>query len=104
MMEALNSINFNHALANQYLKDTLSACRMMKGLIANLFVLIFLTPKEVEVVCYHGIGNKSCPVVIKGKPETKQFIWNVGCRQPYVGIDGAILIIIKGFDYVCRNI
>ena len=36
--------------------------------------------KKLKLVRYHGIGNKAslCPVVIKGKPETKQFIWNVG--------------------------
>ena len=36
--------------------------------------------KKVKRVRYHGIGNKAslCPVVIKAKPETKLFAWNVG--------------------------
>lgn len=36
--------------------------------------------KKFKLVRYHGIGNKAslCPVVIKAKPETKLFAWNVG--------------------------
>ena len=36
--------------------------------------------KKLKLVRYHGIGNKAsfCPVIIKAKPETKRFAWNVG--------------------------
>ena len=36
--------------------------------------------KKFKLVRYHGIGNKAslCPVVIKARPETKLFAWNVG--------------------------
>lgn len=35
---------------------------------------------KVKVIDYKGISNKVnlCPVIIKGKSETKQFAWNVG--------------------------
>lgn len=36
--------------------------------------------KRLKLVHYHKIGNKAsvCPVIIKAKPETKLFAWNVG--------------------------
>lgn len=36
--------------------------------------------KKTKLVRYHGIGNKAnfCPIIIKAKPETKRFAWNVG--------------------------
>ena len=36
--------------------------------------------KRTKLVHYHNIGNKAsiCPVLIKGRPETKLFAWNVG--------------------------
>ncbi len=36
--------------------------------------------KKFKFVRYRGIGNKAnlCPVIIKAKPETKLFAWNVG--------------------------
>lgn len=36
--------------------------------------------KKTKKVNIHGIGNKAsvCPIVIKGKPETKLFIWLTG--------------------------
>lgn len=36
--------------------------------------------RKIKTIYYNGIGNKSswCPVIIKGKPETKVFAWNVG--------------------------
>jgi CRISPR-associated endoribonuclease Cas6 len=32
------------------------------------------------MIIYKGIANKAnwCPVIIKGRPETKLFAWNVG--------------------------
>ena len=36
--------------------------------------------KKVKLVTYNGIKNKVslCPLLIDGRPETKQFAWNVG--------------------------
>ena len=36
--------------------------------------------KRLKLIHYRGIGNKAnlCPVIIKAKPETKLFAWNVG--------------------------
>ena len=36
--------------------------------------------KRLKLIRYRGIGNKAslCPVIIKAKPETKLFAWNVG--------------------------
>lgn len=36
--------------------------------------------KKTKLVRYHGINNRAsmCPVIIKGRPETKLFAWNVG--------------------------
>jgi CRISPR-associated endoribonuclease Cas6 len=38
------------------------------------------TNKKIKKVQIHGIDNKCsmCPVIIKGKESTKEFIWNVG--------------------------
>ena len=38
------------------------------------------TGKKIKMVNYRDIRNKTnwCPVIIKGKPETKLFAWNVG--------------------------
>jgi CRISPR-associated endoribonuclease Cas6 len=35
---------------------------------------------KTKLIAYNGIKNKTnwCPVIIKGKPETKFFAWNVG--------------------------
>jgi CRISPR-associated endoribonuclease Cas6 len=36
--------------------------------------------KKIKMVNYRNIRNKTnwCPLIIKGKPETKLFAWNVG--------------------------
>lgn len=36
--------------------------------------------KKVKLMEYNGVKNKAswCPVIIKGKPDTKIFAWNVG--------------------------
>lgn len=35
---------------------------------------------KTKVIDYKGVGNRvnQCPMIIEGKPETKQFAWNVG--------------------------
>lgn len=81
---SIKQYNFNHAQANQYLKDTLLSKMKEAGLeedeTLDICFDLSYSKKKLKLVRYHGIGNKAslCPVVIKGKPETKQFIWNVG--------------------------
>ena len=35
---------------------------------------------KTKLITYNGINNKAslCPLIIKGKPKTKAFAWNVG--------------------------
>ena len=67
-----------------YLKETLANKMRKAGLEEDdsLDVRFDLSynKKKQKLVRYHGIGNKAniCPVIIKGKPETKLFAWNVG--------------------------
>ena len=81
---SVKQYNFNHAQANQYLKETLLSKMKEAGLeedeTLDICFDLSYSKKKLKLVRYHGIGNKAslCPVVIKGKPETKQFIWNVG--------------------------
>ena len=81
---SVKQYNFNHEQANQYLKDTLLSKMKEAGLeedeTLDISFDLSYSKKKLKLVHYHGIGNKAslCPVVIKGKPETKQFIWNVG--------------------------
>lgn len=80
----IKQYNYNDAQANQFLKETLLSKMREAGLEEDAsleisFDLSFVK-KKLKLVHYHGIGNKAslCPVIIKGKPETKQFAWNVG--------------------------
>ena len=81
---SIKQYNFNHEQANQYLKETLLSKMKEAGLeedeTLDISFDLSYSKKKLKLVRYHGIGNKAslCPVVIKGKPETKQFIWNVG--------------------------
>lgn len=81
---SIKQYNFNHEQANQYLKDTILSKMKEAGLeedeTLDISFDLSYSKKKLKLVRYHGIGNKAslCPVVIKGKPETKQFIWNVG--------------------------
>lgn len=80
----IKQYNFNHEQASQYLKDTLLSKMKEAGLeedeTLDISFDLSYSKKKLKFVRYHGIGNKAslCPVIIKGKPETKQFIWNVG--------------------------
>lgn len=77
-------ISFDAPEASQYLKETLINKMRQAGLDTDesLDICFDLSynKKKQKLVRYHGIGNKAniCPVIIKGKPETKLFAWNVG--------------------------
>lgn len=75
---------FDNLEANELMKETL----VHKMKIANLeddksleikFDLSYVG-KKTKLISYKNIKNKAsyCPVIIKGKPETKAFAWDVG--------------------------
>ncbi len=80
---SIKQFNYNDAEANQYLKETLLSKMRKAGLEDDSLDIQFDTSfnkKRLKLVRYHEIGNKAnlCPVIIKAKPETKLFAWNVG--------------------------
>lgn len=80
----IKQYNYNDNQANQFLKETLLSKMREAGLEEDKSLEIFFdtsfVKKKLKLVHYHGIGNKAslCPVIIKGKPTTKLFAWNVG--------------------------
>ena len=79
----INHYNFTDPQANQFLKETLLSNMKIAGLEDDTLDIRFDTSyskKKLKLVRYHGIGNKAsiCPIIIKGKPATKLFAWNVG--------------------------
>ena len=79
----IEHILFTDERAPQLLKETLQTKMKIAGIWDDDFELYFDTTHakaSTKVVNYKGIGNKAswCSVIIKGKPETKLFAWNVG--------------------------
>jgi len=79
----IKHITFNDDCAGEYLVETLRQKMKLVGLVDDSleisFVRDYYGAKE-KLVSYRDIRNKVswCPVVIKGKEETKVFAWNVG--------------------------
>jgi len=81
--EKIVHILFNDFRANQCLIETLKNKMAKVGLIDETLDIAFEQnyPKAgTKLITYKGIKNRAswCPVIIKGKPETKAFAWNVG--------------------------
>jgi CRISPR-associated endoribonuclease Cas6 len=81
--ERIEQIFFNDPRSSEYLKETLLTKMEKAGLVDDSFDIRFdlSYPKSgTKMITYKGIKNKAnwCPVIIKGKPETKLFAWNVG--------------------------
>ena len=80
----IKQYNYNDNQANQFLTETLLSKMREAGLEEDNSLEInfdtYSVKKKLKLVRYHGIGNKAslCPVIIKGKPSTKLFAWNVG--------------------------
>ena len=80
----IKQYNYNHEDANDLLKETLLSKMREAGLeedkTLDIKFDLSYPGKKLKLVRYHGIGNKAsfCPVIIKAKPETKRFAWNVG--------------------------
>jgi len=81
--EKVDHIMFNDPRANQNLKETLQTKMHEAGMWDESFDICFdiSHPKAgTKKITYNGVQNRAswCPVIIKGKPETKLFAWNVG--------------------------
>ena len=81
---SIKQYNYSDSQANQCMRDTLLSKMREAGLEEDESLEIYFdtsfAKKKLKLVHYHGIGNKAsfCPVIIKGKPTTKLFAWNVG--------------------------
>lgn len=67
----------------KYLTETLKHKMRIAGIEDDTASVSFdrnYTKAGTKLIKYKGIENKAnwCPVIIEGKPETKQFAWNVG--------------------------
>ena len=81
--EKIEQILYDDPLSSLFLKETLKTKMEMVGLMDDSFDLHFdlSYPKAgTKMITYKGVKNRAswCPVMIKGKPETKLFAWNVG--------------------------
>lgn len=76
--------DFNDAESSVLMQQTLTAKMLKAGLEPDDTLKIQFdrsyAKKKTKLVHYRDIGNKAslCPVIIKGKPETKLFAWTVG--------------------------
>lgn len=81
--ERIDHILFNDPRANDCLKETLQSKMRLVGIKDDTLSIWFdnnYKNAKTTMINYNGIKNRSswCPVIIKGKPETKLFAWNVG--------------------------
>lgn len=74
---------FHDKIAGELMKETLLHKMNISGLDIDesldiSFDLSYSSKKKI--MYYRGVGNKAslCPLIIKGKPATKAFAWNVG--------------------------
>lgn len=79
----IKQYNFDDEETDNLLKETLLSKMKEVGLEDETLEIKFdrsYVKKKTKLVRYRGIGNVAnlCPIVIKGKPETKLFAWNVG--------------------------
>ena len=82
-VEKIDHILYHDSRASIYLRETLLTKMKIAGIFDDSFEIKFdiSNPKAgTKKVNYNGIENRAnwCPVIIKGKPETKLFAWNVG--------------------------
>ena len=74
---------FDNEQSNELLKETLINKMNKVGLVDETFEIQFdknYPAAKTMLIDYNGIQNRAnwCHVIIKGKPETKLFAWNVG--------------------------
>jgi CRISPR-associated endoribonuclease Cas6 len=81
--EKIEQIFYDNPDASAYLVETLRTKMEKAGLYDESLQIHFdiSYPKAgTKLITYKGIKNKTnwCPIIIKGKTETKLFAWNVG--------------------------
>ncbi|HCI54317.1 MAG TPA: CRISPR-associated endoribonuclease Cas6 [Bacteroidales bacterium] len=81
--EKIDHIIFNDPRASNCLKETLKTKMSKVGMTDESLEIRFdksSANAKTKMITYNGIENRAnwCPVIIKGKPETKLFAWNVG--------------------------
>ena len=81
--EKIDHILYDDPRAGSYLKETMITKMEKAGLKDDTLEISFdaaYRKAGSKMVTYNGIKNKAnwCYVIIKGKPETKLFAWNVG--------------------------
>jgi CRISPR-associated endoribonuclease Cas6 len=81
--EKIDHILYNDPRANACLKETLTNKMNKVGITDESFDIRFdnsYFKAGTKKITYNGVQNRTnwCPVIIEGKPETKQFAWNVG--------------------------
>lgn len=79
----IDHILFTDPRSSKCLVGTLQSKMKIAGLSDETFDIEFMLdyPKATsKKINYNGIDNRAswCPVIIKGRPETKLFAWNVG--------------------------
>lgn len=76
--------SFDDPISGQLMKETLVTKMKIAGMeddpTLDIRFDLSYPKKKTKLMRYHGIGNKAnlCPVLISGKPTTKEFAWNVG--------------------------
>jgi CRISPR-associated endoribonuclease Cas6 len=81
--EKVDHVLYDDPKAGEYLKETLQTKMAEAGLEDETLEISFdqaYRRAGTKLVMYNGVKNKAswCPAIIKGKPETKLFAWNVG--------------------------
>ncbi|MBN1116872.1 MAG: CRISPR-associated endoribonuclease Cas6 [Bacteroidales bacterium] len=81
--EKVDHVLYDDPRAGFFLKETLLNKMAQAGMIDDTLEIRFdsdFRKAGSKMVNYNGIKNKAswCPVIIKGKTETKLFAWNVG--------------------------
>jgi CRISPR-associated endoribonuclease Cas6 len=82
-VDHVDHILYDDPKAGEYLKETLQTKMAEAGLEDDTLEISFdqaYRRAGTKLVMYNGVKNKAnwCPVMIKGKTETKLFAWNVG--------------------------
>lgn len=81
--DKVDHILFDDPRASGYLKETLITKMNIAGMIDETLDIMFDTSYQkagTKLIAYNNVKNRAnwCPVIIKGKQETKLFAWNVG--------------------------
>ncbi len=81
--DRIKHFSFDEEETSAFLKETLQSKMARIGLVDETLEIAFdqnYRKAKCKVLTYNGVKNKAnvCPIIIKAKPETKVFAWNVG--------------------------